>query len=83
MTVVLKPKTEITVQPGIRREAGLKTGDRVAFKVSGQTITSMPERIVSVPELTPSEAKLVRRGEAQLKRGDSKSWRAVRHDLAR
>jgi bifunctional DNA-binding transcriptional regulator/antitoxin component of YhaV-PrlF toxin-antitoxin module len=83
MTVILKPKTEITVPPSVRRKAGLKTGDRLAFKVSGRTITIMPEQVVSGPELTPSEAKSVRGGEAQLKRGESKSWRAVRHDLAR
>jgi hypothetical protein len=28
--------------------------------------------------LTPSQAKIVRRGEAQLKRGESKRWRAVK-----
>jgi hypothetical protein len=31
--------------------------------------------------LTPSEAKLVRRGETQLKRGKSKPWRVVKHAL--
>lgn len=82
MTVTLKPKSEITVPPSIRRKAGLKTGDRLAFKVSGRTITIVPER-VSAPELTALESRLVRRGEAQLKRGESKSWRAVKHDLAR
>jgi hypothetical protein len=33
--------------------------------------------------LTPAEAEVVRRGEAQLKRGQSKSWRAIKHALAR
>jgi AbrB family looped-hinge helix DNA binding protein len=33
--------------------------------------------------LTPDEAKLVRRGEAQLKRGESKPWRDVKHALSR
>ena len=33
--------------------------------------------------LTPAEAKIVRRGEAQLKRGESKPWRVVKHALPR
>jgi hypothetical protein len=33
--------------------------------------------------LSPAEAKIVRRGEAQLKRGESKSWRAIKHALPR
>jgi hypothetical protein len=33
--------------------------------------------------LTSEEAKLVRRGEAQLKRGASMPWRAVKHALSR
>ena len=33
--------------------------------------------------LTPAEAKLVRRGEAQIKRGESKPWRDVKHALSR
>jgi hypothetical protein len=33
--------------------------------------------------LTPPEAEVVRRGEAQFKRGRSKPWRDVKHALAR
>jgi hypothetical protein len=33
--------------------------------------------------LTAAEAKIVRRGEAQLKLGESKPWRAVKHALSR
>ncbi len=33
--------------------------------------------------LTPGEAKIVRRGEAQLKRGELKPWRVVKHALSR
>lgn len=33
--------------------------------------------------LTPAEAKIVRLGEAELKRGKSKPWRAVKHALSR
>ena len=86
MTVTLKPKTEITVPESMRRKAGIKPGDRFEFAVSGSVISIIPKPklIVDADDtLTPEEAKLVRRGEAQLKRGESKSWRDVKHALAR
>ena len=70
----------------MRREAGFKTGDRVEFKVSRGAVTIVPKPPVTQKlddTLTPAEAKIVRRGEAQLKRGKSKPWRAVKHALAR
>jgi hypothetical protein len=40
-------------------------------------------KIPSDDTLTATEARVVGRGEAQLKRGESKAWRAVKHDLER
>ena len=82
MTVTVKPKTEIVVPRSVRRQAGIKTGDRVRFTVAGRVISIVPE-LPADDTLTPAEAKIVRRGEAQLKRGESKSWRDVKHGLAR
>ena len=43
-----------------------------------------PKRAVRPDDtLTPAEAKIVRRGEAQLKRVESKSWREVKNALPR
>jgi hypothetical protein len=43
-----------------------------------------PKRMVDAADvLTPEEAKIVRRGEAQLKRGESKPWRTVKNALPR
>jgi AbrB family looped-hinge helix DNA binding protein len=50
MTVILKPKTEITVPKSIRRQAGIKPGDRVEFSVSGGVINIRPK-------LSPDEAQ--------------------------
>lgn len=86
MTLTLKPKAEITVPKSVRRKAGIKPGDRVEFRVSGHVINIIPKpkRVAAGDQtLTPEEAKLVRRGEAQLKRGESQSWRDVKHALAR
>jgi AbrB family looped-hinge helix DNA binding protein len=82
MTVTLKPKAEITVPKSIRRKAGIKAGDRFEFTVSGRIIKIVPKPSPD-DTLTPEEAKVVRRGEAQLRRGESRSWRAVKHELAR
>ena len=43
-----------------------------------------PERAVSSDDtMPPEEAKIVRRGETQLKRGESKPWLVVKHALSR
>ena len=86
MTVTLKSKILLVVPDRVRREAGFKIGDRVEFKVSRGAVTILPKPAVIQDlddTLTPAEAKIVRRGEAQLKRGKSKPWRAVKHALAR
>jgi len=82
MTVTVKNKTPLVVPPAVRRQAGFKSGDKLEFKVAGGVVTILP-RQESDDILTPEEEKVVRRGEAQLKRGESKTWRAVKHDLAR
>jgi bifunctional DNA-binding transcriptional regulator/antitoxin component of YhaV-PrlF toxin-antitoxin module len=82
MTVTVKSKMPIVVPPSVRRLAGFKSGNKLEFKVSGGIVSIFPKRD-SGDTLTPEEAKIVRRGEAQLRRGDSKPWRAVKHALAR
>jgi AbrB family looped-hinge helix DNA binding protein len=84
MTVTLKPKSEITVPRSVRRKAGIRAGDRIEFRVANGVINIIPkEKVESDDTLTLEEAKLVLRGEGQLKRGESKSWRDVKHALAR
>jgi antitoxin component of MazEF toxin-antitoxin module len=61
----------------------LQAGDLVAFAKHKNGVLIKPRRKPDREDiLTPAEAKLVRQGEAQLKRGDSKSWRAVKHTLS-
>jgi bifunctional DNA-binding transcriptional regulator/antitoxin component of YhaV-PrlF toxin-antitoxin module len=86
MTVTLKNKTPLVVPNRVRRAAGFKPGDRVEFKVSHGAVTILPKLAATqhpFDTLTPAEAKIVRRGEAQLKRGKSKPWGDVKHALAR
>jgi AbrB family looped-hinge helix DNA binding protein len=62
----------------------LQAGDLVAFSKQKNGVLIKPKRAVdSGDTLTSQEAKIVRRGEAQLKRGQSKPWRAVKNALPR
>jgi AbrB family looped-hinge helix DNA binding protein len=62
----------------------MREGDFVAFSQKDNGVLLKPKRVVDADDvLTPDEAKLVHRGEAQLKRGESKPWRTVKHALSR
>jgi len=54
-------------------------GDLVAFAEQKNGVLIKP----CDDTLSREETRIVCRGEAQLKRGDSKSWRAVKHALSR
>ena len=66
MTVTVKSKTPLTVPPRVKRQAGIKTGDRVEFKVSGGIISIIPELPSADDELTPAQRHLIN---AQLAEG--------------
>jgi AbrB family looped-hinge helix DNA binding protein len=62
----------------------LQVGDLVAFSEQKDGVLITPKRAVDAHDtLTPQEAKIVRRGEAQLKRGQSKPWSAIKNALPR
>jgi len=68
----------------IFEKLNMREGDIVAFSQVGDNVLMKPRQSRKDDDtLTSEEAKLVRRGEAQLKRGDSRSWRDVKHALAR
>jgi bifunctional DNA-binding transcriptional regulator/antitoxin component of YhaV-PrlF toxin-antitoxin module len=72
-------KGELFVPPRLWRNAGLRPGDHVDFKASRGVITIFPKRPReedSDVTLWSAEAKIIRRGEAQLKGGESKRWRS-------
>ena len=66
MIVTLKSKTPLTVPDGVRRRAGLKSGDKVEFKVSGGVITILPKCPSADDEYTPEQRRIV---DAQLAEG--------------
>ena len=56
----------------------------MAFAEQKNGVLIKPKRLVDLADtLTVAEAKVVRKGEAQLKRGESKPWRDVKHALPR
>ena len=62
----------------------MRTGDFLAITQKADTVIIKAKRIVVADDvLTSKEAEMVRRGEAQLKRGESKPWRDVKNALAR
>ena len=62
----------------------LQAGDLVAFAAQKNGVLIKPKRAVHNDDtLTLEEAKIVRRGETQLKRGQSKPWRTIKNALPR
>jgi AbrB family looped-hinge helix DNA binding protein len=86
MTVTLKAKTEITVPRSIRRKAGIKSGDRVEFSVSGRVIRITPK--LSPGELEdylelqdPKIREQIRKGSADYLAGRSRPAKDFLADL--
>ena len=76
-------RRQVVIPQEILATLKLRAGDLVAFSEQNGVLIK-PKRTVDPDDtLTPAEAKIVRRGEAQLKRRESKSWREVKHALPR
>jgi len=80
MTVVVKTKAGVVVPPSVQRQAGIKIGDRLEFRVSSGSITITP-----VPTYKPTKSELaaIRKGEAALARGERMSLSDFLHGLDR
>jgi len=77
-------RRQVVIPREILETLKLQPGDLVAFAEHKNGVLIRPTRIDDRDDtLSPAEAKIVRRGEAQLKRGDSKPWRVVKHALSR
>jgi AbrB family looped-hinge helix DNA binding protein len=77
-------RRQVVIPREILETLNLRTGDYVAFTEQKNGVLIKAKRTVDPDDtLRPAEAKIVRRGEAQLKRGLSKPWRAVKHALSR
>ena len=82
-TVRVGQRREVVIPNDILKTLRLRTGDMVAFGKHRNGVLLKSKRAVDPDDaLTPEEAKVVRRGEAQLRRGKGESWSAVRDALS-
>src|ERR1039457_5514401 len=82
MTVTVKNGVDLVVPPSVQRRAGIKTGDRLRFKVTEHVIVITP---VEPPTYEPSKTELaaIHRGEAEIARGEYVTLSDLLHDLDR
>lgn len=80
MTVTVKGKIGLVVPPSVQRQAGIKHGDRLEFKVSSGTITIAPAKEATYKP-TKSEMATIRNGQAAIARGESVSLTDFLHGL--
>jgi bifunctional DNA-binding transcriptional regulator/antitoxin component of YhaV-PrlF toxin-antitoxin module len=69
MTTTLKNNTQLVVPPSIRKQAGMKVGDQVEFKVFGGIITIIPKLPSADDEYTPQQRKVIDARLAEAKKG--------------
>ena len=77
-------RRRVVIPREILETLNLREGDFVALAEQKNGVLIKPRRLVDPEDtLTVVEAKVVRKGEAQLKRGESKPWRDLKHALPR
>lgn len=81
MTVTLNENQQLVVPPSVQRRAGIKPGDRLEFKISARSITITPVEPTYKP--TKSEWAAIRKGEAEIARGESVTLNELLNDLDR
>jgi predicted transcriptional regulator len=82
MTVTVKTGADLVVPPSVQRRAGIKTGDRLSFKVTAHAIVITP---IERPSYKPSKSELaaIRNGEAEIARGEYVTLSEILNDLDR
>ena len=65
-------------------DLGLREGDFVEVQTSNGAVVIRPKKLVDPDDiLNPSQARTVRKGEAELRRGEHITLAQVRHELGR
>ena len=77
-------RRQVVIPKEMLESLNLREGDFVAFAPQKNGVLIKPKRLVDPDDtITSAEAKIVLKGVAQLKRGESKPWREVKHALPR
>jgi AbrB family looped-hinge helix DNA binding protein len=78
----LGQRRQVVIPKEICDELGLQEGDFVEVTSMEGTVVIKPKKLVDADDvLTPGEEKLVRKGEAQLKKGKHVLWDDLKHQL--
>src|SRR5262252_843466 len=77
-------RRQVVIPKEIFDALGLKTGDFVEVTQVKRTVVIKPKKLVDAEDvLTPEEERMVRRGEAQLRRGAYTTLEDLEHALDR
>jgi bifunctional DNA-binding transcriptional regulator/antitoxin component of YhaV-PrlF toxin-antitoxin module len=79
MTTIVKNKAEVIVPRSVRRQAGIKAGDQLEFTASARRITITVQEPAYKP--TKAEAAAIRKGEAEIARGEFVTLNDLLNDL--
>lgn len=78
----LGQRRQVVIPKEICDRLGLQEGDFVEVGVEKRAVVVKPKKLVDADDiLSPDEEKLVRQGEAQLKKGKSLPWKEVKRRL--
>jgi AbrB family looped-hinge helix DNA binding protein len=78
----LGQRRQVVIPKEICDELGLHEGDFVEVTSTEGQVIIKPKKLVDADDvLTPEEEKIVRKGEAQLKKGEHMAWDDVKKQL--
>ena len=78
----LGQRRQVVIPKDICEVLGLEVGAFVEIQEVNGTVVITPKKLVDADDvLTPEEAKIVSKGEAQIKRGDYMSLDELEHEL--
>jgi AbrB family looped-hinge helix DNA binding protein len=78
----LGQRRQVVIPKEICDELGLHEGDFVEVTTTEGQVIIKPKKLVDADDvLTPEEEKVVRKGEAQLKKGEHVAWDDVKKQL--
>lgn len=83
MTVVVTSKSDLVVPKSVRRKAGIKSGDRVEFMVSGRVIMIRPEPAPAEETFTAEDTAAIEMARREMRQGKYITLTELEHDLAR
>ena len=80
MTTIAKSQAELIVPANLQRRAGIKPGDKLKFRVAPRMITITVEP-PSTYKPTKAELAAIRKGRAEIRRGESVTLQQLLNDL--